>query len=508
MQRIISIIRWIFGLMLCLAALAGFSQGDKAMALFVIAIGLLLLPPVTKALFKKKGNDFKEVGQNQKQQAPRQQNFQSKLNDLHFPDRVEAIVWHINAISKGLSTGDLNLANLSYAKLIESIRQQNVNEKNNYDFELKAIRDEYEEFRNTYGLEYPPQFLPPSQRQKAAPTKVQSSNKGIVINPGSNFSLTLYNAPTNIIQEVKIILADDNTWNKENLLMPLFTQYNIKCSEIDEYINKYKPIYEGKIEELKGKSSDYQNASEMDKLDIEEEFYEQAANSLYERAACDIDLLFAAEDIDITVDDELIKEYGFETVSKYIGFAYDIEKVRVDYERKDFEDLIKNGLAISGEEIPVNEILKQQTLKTLNKIANKEEGFFKRKEKAIEFIVSDETLKRNLGNHISMRRVFKLKSLPEKYQNINLNELSTSWAFVKEQIKLIVDTYRDSKRYTDDIKGDTSWIKSFTIEKHEDYNSEFICQRAREVCKKKYSKTNPPKLPLHIGCNCDLHTDI
>ena len=48
--------------------------------------------------------------------------------------------------------------------------------------------------------------------------------------------------------------------------------------------------------------------------------------------------------------------------------------MRIEYERKDFEDLIKAGLAISGEEIQINEILKQQTLKTLNKIANKEEG--------------------------------------------------------------------------------------------------------------------------------------
>lgn len=508
MRKIIGIIRWIFGLMLCLAATTGFANGDKAMAVFVFAIGLFLLPPVTKALFKKKIGNQQGYGQTTQPKQSQQQKFQSKISELQFPDRVETIVWHINAINKALSTGDLNLANLSYAKLIESIRQQNVNEKNNYEFELKAIREEYEEFRNIYGLEYPPQFLPPSQRQKPTQTKTQSTNNGTVINPGSNLSLTLYNAPANIIQEVKKILTDENAWNKENLLMPLFTQYNIKCREIDDYINKYKPIYEAKIEELKDKSTDYQNASEMDKLDIEEEFYEQAANTLYERAACDIDLLFAADEIDITVDDELIKDFGFETVSKYIGFAYDIEKVRIDYERKDFEDLIKAGLAISGEEIQINEILKQQTLKTLNKIANKQEGFFKRKEKAIEFIVLDDTLNKNVGNHISMRRIFKLKALPSKYQDINLNELSTSWAFVKEQIKLIVDTYRDSKRYTDDIKGDISWIKSFTIEKHEDYNSEFVCLRAREVCKKKYSKSNPPKLPLHIGCNCDLRSDM
>jgi hypothetical protein len=507
MKKILSIIRWIFGLMFCLAALTGISQGDYSLALFVLAIGLLLLPPVTQAIFKKRKEISNFGGEKEVTQSLQKTNFKSKINEIKFPDRVEAIVWHINAINKALKSGDLSFANLSYAKLIESIRQQNVNEENNYDIELKAIRDEYEEFRNTYKMDYPPQFLPPSERQKVTQTKQPISNNGVLINPNSNFSLTLYNAPSNIIQEVKKILGDENIWNKENLLMPLFTQYNIKCREIDEYITKYKPIYEGKIEELKSKSSDYQSASEMDKLDIEEELYEEAANSLYERAACDIDLLFATDDIDITIDDELINEFGYETVSKYIGYAYDIEKVRIDYERKDFEDLIKKGLAISGEEIPIAEILKQQTLKMLNSIANKEEGFFKRKEKAIEFITSDELLKKNLGNHISMRRIFKLKTLPEKYKNINLIELSTSWAFVKEQIKLIEVTYRDSKRYTEDIKGDKSWIKSFTIEKHEDYNSEFICQRAREACKKKYSKSNPPKLPLHIGCNCDLRID-
>ena len=101
------------------------------------------------------------------------QNFKSNLSSLPFPDRVEAIVWHINAIDKGLANGDLNLTNLSYAKLIESIRQQNVNENGNFEDHLQTIRKEYEEFRNTYGLEYPKQFLPPSQKQKVQPTTLK-----------------------------------------------------------------------------------------------------------------------------------------------------------------------------------------------------------------------------------------------------------------------------------------------------------------------------------------------
>ena len=62
-----------------------------------------------------------------------QQKFKSKLSDLSFPDRIDAIVWHIQAIEKGLANGDLQLANLSYAKLIESIRQQNVTENGKFE---------------------------------------------------------------------------------------------------------------------------------------------------------------------------------------------------------------------------------------------------------------------------------------------------------------------------------------------------------------------------------------
>lgn len=103
--------------------------------------------------------------------------FKSNINQIQFPDRVDAIVWHINAIDKGLAEGDLTLTNLSYAKLIESIRQQNENEQGKYENALTTIREEYEQFRKTYGMEYPKQFLPPSQRQKVSPTSTLSAGQ-------------------------------------------------------------------------------------------------------------------------------------------------------------------------------------------------------------------------------------------------------------------------------------------------------------------------------------------
>jgi|GEM_PF-2709309 len=107
--------------------------------------------------------------------VPTRQKFQSKISEIPFPTRVDTIVWHIKAINKGLATGDLNLANLSYAKLIESIRQQNVNEQGNLEDTLQIIREEYEQFLKIYGLDYPHQFSPPSQRQKSqSPTNTSN----------------------------------------------------------------------------------------------------------------------------------------------------------------------------------------------------------------------------------------------------------------------------------------------------------------------------------------------
>lgn len=335
----------------------------------------------------------------------------------------------------------------------------------------------------------------------------------IVINPKSTFELTLYNANPQEIKKAVQILKDDNIWNKEKELLPLFAAHNIKCKEIEEYISKYKPLYHRFIEQSKANSTEYKSASEMDRLEIENEFKEEAINNLYERAACELDVLFEGSEIPETIDDELIQEYGFETISKYIGFSYRKEKIIRNRERKEFEDLLKADLAVSGSDLPNEEVLFSQTLKTLNKIAEKEEGYFKRKKKAVDYLKENPKLLVNIGKHVSTRSMFKVKPLPDKFKNVDLDSLSASWSYLKEYIRLLIDTYRNSERYTEDIKGYKSsfyksLIEEFSINKREDFVPEFICQRARKECNKKYSKNRPPKLPFHVGCNCDLKIEV
>ncbi len=177
-------------------------------------------------------------------------------------------------------------------------------------------------------------------------------------------------------------------------------------------------------------------------------------------------------------------------------------------ERKDVEDLLKADLIYTAEEIKKEEILNAQTLKTLNLICDKEEGHFKRKNKAIEYLNENKELLGNMGKFVATRNLFKIKPLSIEFQNLDIVAVQNHWVFLKEYTKLITDTYSSSDRNTEDINSYKSLVKGFKVEKFEDLNSNFVCLRAREECKKKYSKSNPPKIPFHIGCNCSLRPEI
>lgn len=98
--------------------------------------------------------------------------FSSEINK--FPDRTEAIKFHKQSVLNALATGNIELANLSFAKLVESIRQQNINSGGSLDTELALIREIYDSFRMEYHMEYPNQFLPPKEKKKIE-TKVEDS---------------------------------------------------------------------------------------------------------------------------------------------------------------------------------------------------------------------------------------------------------------------------------------------------------------------------------------------
>ncbi|MDR3714759.1 MAG: hypothetical protein P4L51_18240 [Puia sp.] len=128
-----------------------------------IIIGFLLLIAILAFVAPKKRRKSLRPSATE---LGRKISFQSEIAGKKYPERISNIHFHSNGIARGLASGDMGFVNLSYAKLIESLRQQNIQEKGVFDGDLEVARAEYTRFRETYGYEYPEQFLPPSQRKR------------------------------------------------------------------------------------------------------------------------------------------------------------------------------------------------------------------------------------------------------------------------------------------------------------------------------------------------------
>jgi hypothetical protein len=151
----------------------------------VIIVLLIIGLVIYFATRKKSTNTNSEITQKSQRFIPKDENFISRIANIPFPERSSAIEWHINAINKGLANGDIELANLSYAKLIESIRQQNIIDDGNFEDHLKTIREEYDGFRKYFEVEYPQQFLPPAERKRKEPSTPVVDNTLIYLETGN-----------------------------------------------------------------------------------------------------------------------------------------------------------------------------------------------------------------------------------------------------------------------------------------------------------------------------------
>lgn len=330
-----------------------------------------------------------------------------------------------------------------------------------------------------------------------------------ILNPEAPFRLTLLNADKKIADQIRNLLDDEEIkdYRKDDKLIAIFAEHNLKIKEIEDYKIKYKANYFQRIDILKAASPEWDSLGEKDKEDLLFDFRHAAIRDIFERANCDIEILFENEPTDFSIDDELITEFGFENLKTYLRFADKLEKVRVvpndNYSRPIFEKLVELNLAIKGTDISKEEILSAITLKELNSIAENPAKEFKRKNQAIEYILSLEKIYERIGKYISLRELFKLKPLPEKYRQIDIQKISTAWSYHEQEVRLLMDTFRNSYYAWRDLKND-EYIKTYRIEPLDKLDP---CPCAKELSTKTYSKSNPPKMPNHIGCNCFINRE-
>jgi len=339
---------------------------------------------------------------------------------------------------------------------------------------------------------------------------VQDVSGNWILNPGASFLLTLLNAAKTSADQIRAILDNDDVYDykKVDKIVGVFAAYNIKVKEIEEYKIKYKSKYFQNIEKQKNESSEWQRAGVLDKEDLLAEFRKKAIGEIYERACCEINVLFEDEPSDITIDDDLIKKYGYDALKAYIRFSDNIEKVRVipndNYNRPIFEKLVDLDLAKRGQDIQISEILPSLTLKELNSISENGIKEFKRKNQAIEYILSLDDLNERISNKISLRELFQLKPLPVDFTSLDLKKIASAWKYHDQEVKLLVDTFRISFYSMKNTNEALQYIKSYNIQPLDKIDP---CPCAKDLSMKKFNKNNRPNLPIHVGCNCFLNAE-
>ena len=335
----------------------------------------------------------------------------------------------------------------------------------------------------------------------------QSYDGGWILNPNSTFPLTIYGVDEVNAANLKNILNkcfETTPYYTQQEMLPLVAQYNIRCKEIDAYIDMFKPIYMKSLEDQIVDNSEWKTASDRDRDDLLISFKKNAIATLDCRPYCDLSVLFERDNIDFTIDDKLLSKYGYKCISFYFRKKQKVYPISSDhYERNDFENLVKNGLAIRGIEIPINDILDGFTLKELSALVlDLNPPKFTRKANAVEYVTTVSDIRDRLNKVVSLRSLFQVVPLPHEFSSLNWEDVSQSWQYGQELCGLIAHTYimggyairnKENKKACEELGYQWEII-----------SREDSCPYCKRESLKNFPNTNYPKTPLHVGCRCSV----
>jgi hypothetical protein len=328
------------------------------------------------------------------------------------------------------------------------------------------------------------------------------TKNGWLLNPGTNFLLTLSSTDSQLKDKLFTILKSQKSYFEiVEEILELHSIHNFTILEIEDFVREQSKLVAELIEKYKSESLEWNTLGEKDKVDLYKEYKLKAVNNL--QVSVDI---YGFEDVydftpqNLSIDDEIISEYGFKNIYFYIENYSDNKKVKRivsdNFYRKHYEELHASKLALRGKEIPTKKIVEMLTVKELNAyIGGVKE--IRKKSDAVDAFMKLPNHEEILNDNVAFRELFLLVDLPERYTNLDLNLLKEQWNYYKIISYLLISTYRTSIR-------NNSRFQSISK-----YNSKVICSSGNEKCKKSleldqksYDLNNAPKLPLHPGCNC------
>lgn len=380
---------------------------------------------------------------------------------------------------------------------------------------LKIVKEKAIEPKIEISVSTTPSFSSGSNIPDIGP--LTPTKDGWILNPKSHFPLTVCGVDFKTANELKQFLDagfSEGMYTQARKILPIIMRSNFRCKEIDDYINNYKPKYFNQIDIMKKASQEWTFASENDREDLLSTFRDNAIESLDVRPYCDLITLFESKPTNALFD-ALIDQFGYDNVQLYFSYSEKQGKVLVipanHHNRNGMEKLVKMDLAKRGNDIALSDILVTLKLKDMNElISDLKQKPFSRKANATEFLLNMPDIKERIGKIVTFRELFQLKLLPNNLSNIGLNKFQAIEAlnYATEISNLIVHTYimgGYSARNINMGRDILSYIKSWKISP---VNDDSTCPYCKRVGSKEYAKKEYPRVPLHIGCRCNVLSNM
>ena len=285
--------------------------------------------------------------------------------------------------------------------------------------------------------------------------------------PNADGSITLYNegksratllgctqeAAENILNRLH---NSASFYESERMIGAILMEHGIQIKEVEEFRSKVRPIVQNRVDKLISKDSEWAILGDKDK---EYKLEEYRAESMVEfddevtpAMSGSLTHLTFNDPIQVPFLHEVLMQYGANNIATYCehyGRKNPIIKVPNASYRKPLEQLVEVGLAYTGKDMSVEELLSSLTLAELNEIAATDKKFT-RKDKAIQFLAEKEDISSIIEKQIALRSLFILTSLPEEFKEFDIEKFKESLNYYNELACVLNSLYNgySTMKYT------------------------------------------------------------
>ena len=292
------------------------------------------------------------------------------------------------------------------------------------------------------------------EKPKKKPSTVQQKGDTVLINGGRPSQITLLNAS---IEDAHAILdiceGNYSSYEAEKRVRDRLMEQEIVVNEIIIFQDTVRPVIERSVQKLISENEDWESMGEKDKKDQWDEYAQDTIEEYldsYQSPNADrylppafegaLSFLVTHSLTQIPLLREMIEKYGvanINTYAEYVGRKNPVITISNPDYRKPLENLVRVGLACSGKDLSVDEMLSSLSLNTLNDISGSETRFT-RKDKAIKYISEKENVYSIIEKNIALRSLFALRPLPSQFSAFDFSGYSEQLSYYEALASVVV----------------------------------------------------------------------